>query len=416
MVLNRAGPPVVAAESTASSALVSFFPIILMGVLFGLAMDYEVFLVSQMREDYVHTGNAKHAIRTGFIGSARVVTAAAIIMISVFAAFIPDGSATIKPIAIGLAVGVFVDAFLVRMTLVPAVLALLGKNAWWIPRTLDRALPSIDVEGQSLVKHVEQTEWDEANPGVAVRAEQLLLESSEGPVEVDLRVPIGTVWTVEHDDPRWRSALVWTISGWRKPDGGSSASSGAYCPRRAGSCGRRYAWCRRPVATRTSSRSGSTSAASSWRSRGARGRPATRWTGLSTRRRPGWLHGRGRARSQVRLEDRQLGTSERDRATARGPSAAASQQPEMSSSRTPTPGSGPWRCRGSPVSATRSSTPPTRPSCWSASASTSTPSQPGNRSPRSRHRVRSTPRMAPHGRRRTASPPEAVASKGNGHE
>ena len=160
--------------------LVSFFPIILMGVLFGLAMDYEVFLVSQMREDYVHTGHANHAIRTGFIGSARVVTAAAIIMISVFAAFIPDGSATIKPIAIGLAVGVFVDAFLVRMTLVPAVLALLGKKAWWIPRTLDRALPSIDVEGQSLVKHVEQAEWDEANPGVAVRAEQLLLESSEG--------------------------------------------------------------------------------------------------------------------------------------------------------------------------------------------------------------------------------------------
>ena len=81
-------------------------PIIVMGVLFGLAMDYEVFLVSQMREDYVHRHMPRHAIRTGFIGSARVVTAAAIIMISVFAAFVPDGSATIKPIAIGLAVGV----------------------------------------------------------------------------------------------------------------------------------------------------------------------------------------------------------------------------------------------------------------------------------------------------------------------
>ena len=214
--------------------LVSFFPIILMGVLFGLAMDYEVFLVSQMREDYVHTGHANHAIRTGFIGSARVVTAAAIIMISVFAAFIPDGSATIKPIAIGLAVGVFVDAFLVRMTLVPAVLALLGKKAWWIPRTLDRALPSIDVEGQSLVKHVEQAEWDEANPGVAVRAEQLLLESSEGPVETDLRIPVGRVWTVEHDDPRWRSALVWTVAGWRKPDGGRLGVLGCVLPEESG--------------------------------------------------------------------------------------------------------------------------------------------------------------------------------------
>ena len=109
-------------------------PIILMGVLFGLAMDYEVFLVSAIREDYVHGHDAQHAIRTGFISSARVVTAAAIIMISVFAAFIPEGSSTIKPIALGLAVGVFVDAFLVRMTLVPAVLALLGTAAWWMPR------------------------------------------------------------------------------------------------------------------------------------------------------------------------------------------------------------------------------------------------------------------------------------------
>ena len=214
--------------------LVSFMPIILMAVLFGLAMDYEVFLVSQIREDFVHGGDAKHAIRTGFIGAARVVTAAAIIMISVFAAFIPDGSATIKPIAIGLATGVFVDAFLVRMTLVPAVLALLGKKAWWIPRSVDRALPVIDVEGQSLVKHVEQAEWDEAHPGVAVRAERLLLESSEGPVETDLQVPVGTVWTVEHDDPRWRSALVWTIAGWRKPGGGRLGVLGCVLPEESG--------------------------------------------------------------------------------------------------------------------------------------------------------------------------------------
>ena len=155
-------------------------------------------------------------------------------MISVFAAFIPDGSATIKPIAIGLTTGVFVDAFLVRMTLVPAVLALLGRHAWWIPRWLDRALPRIDVEGQSLVKHVEQTEWDEANPGVAVRAEQLVLPSSEGPVEIDLMVPSGVVWTVEHDDPRWRSALVWTVAGWRKPEGGVLGVLGCVLPEESG--------------------------------------------------------------------------------------------------------------------------------------------------------------------------------------
>ncbi len=124
------------------------------------------------------TGDARHAIRTGFICSARVVTAAAIIMISVFAAFIPDGSSTIKPIALGLAVGVFVDAFLVRMTLVPAVSALLGRARLVDPAALDRALPSIDVEGQSLVKHVEQAEWEEGNRAVAVRGRELLLESA----------------------------------------------------------------------------------------------------------------------------------------------------------------------------------------------------------------------------------------------
>ena len=94
--------------------VISFMPIILMGVLFGLAMDYEVFLVSRMREDYVHTGDARASVLSGFTGSARVVTAAAVIMISVFAAFVPHGDSSVQPIAFGLAVGVFVDAFLVQ--------------------------------------------------------------------------------------------------------------------------------------------------------------------------------------------------------------------------------------------------------------------------------------------------------------
>ncbi|WP_019179648.1 MMPL family transporter, partial [Microbacterium yannicii] len=124
---------------TRTGPVISFMPIILMGVLFGLAMDYQVFLVSRMREDYVHARRAaaghatrSHrdiaigAVRSGFSASARVVTAAAIIMFAVFAAFVPEGDSSIKPIALGLAVGIAVDAFLVRMTLVPAVMALLG--------------------------------------------------------------------------------------------------------------------------------------------------------------------------------------------------------------------------------------------------------------------------------------------------
>ena len=113
--------------------VISFLPIILMGVLFGLAMDYEVFLVSRIREHYAHHGDAKAAVEEGFASASTVVVAAATIMLSVFAAFIPEGSATIKPIAFSLAVGMFVDAFVVRLTLVPAVLALLGKRAWHLP-------------------------------------------------------------------------------------------------------------------------------------------------------------------------------------------------------------------------------------------------------------------------------------------
>ena len=134
--------------------VVSFLPIFVMGVLFGLAMDYEMFLVSAMREHYVLTGDPHESVVDGFRASSRVVTAAALIMTSVFVAFIPGGPATIKQIALGLAVGVFVDAFLVRMTLVPAVLVLLGRRAWWLPRWLDRALPVVDVEGAALHRKV----------------------------------------------------------------------------------------------------------------------------------------------------------------------------------------------------------------------------------------------------------------------
>jgi uncharacterized membrane protein YdfJ with MMPL/SSD domain len=135
-----------------SGPIVSFLPILLIGILFGLAMDYEVFLVSRMRESFVRTGRARESVVTGYGHSGRVVTAAAIIMTAVFAAFLLDADPVIKSIGFSLAVGVLADAFIVRMTLVPAVMALLGRRAWWMPRRLGRIVPTIDIEGESLAK------------------------------------------------------------------------------------------------------------------------------------------------------------------------------------------------------------------------------------------------------------------------
>ncbi|WP_351233550.1 MMPL family transporter [Streptomyces sp. NPDC002133] len=132
--------------------IMSMMPIFMVGVVFGLAMDYEVFLVTRMREAYVHGERPGQAIVTGFRHGARVVTAAAVIMIAVFAGFIGSSEQMVKMIGFGLAIAVFFDAFVVRMAIVPAVLALLGHKAWWLPRWLDRVLPSVDVEGEQLRK------------------------------------------------------------------------------------------------------------------------------------------------------------------------------------------------------------------------------------------------------------------------
>jgi RND superfamily putative drug exporter len=134
--------------------LVSFLPILLVGILFGLAMDYEVFLVSRMREDFVHGDTAKQATVNGMGHGARVVTAAALIMTSVFAGFILVDDAVIKSMGFALAIGVVIDAFIVRMTIVPAVMSLLGRAAWWLPRWLSKALPNVDIEGQRLRAHL----------------------------------------------------------------------------------------------------------------------------------------------------------------------------------------------------------------------------------------------------------------------
>ncbi|MFJ9347831.1 MMPL family transporter [Streptomyces sp. NPDC101237] len=130
--------------------VMSMMPIFMVGVVFGLAMDYEVFLVTRMREAYVHGEKPSQAVVTGFKHGARVVTAAAVIMMAVFSGFIGSSESMIKMIGFGLAIAVFFDAFIVRMAIVPAVLALLGKRAWWLPRWLDRLLPNVDVEGEGL--------------------------------------------------------------------------------------------------------------------------------------------------------------------------------------------------------------------------------------------------------------------------
>ncbi|MFF7360602.1 MMPL family transporter [Streptomyces sp. NPDC008125] len=132
--------------------IMSLMPILLVGIVFGLAMDYQVFLVTRMREAYVHGADPRTAIETGFHHSAKVVTAAALIMISVFAGFIGSHEAIIKALGFALAVAVALDAFVVRMTIVPAVLTLLGKHAWTLPRWVDRILPEVDIEGEKLAR------------------------------------------------------------------------------------------------------------------------------------------------------------------------------------------------------------------------------------------------------------------------
>lgn len=134
--------------------ILSFLPTMLIGILFGLAMDYQLFLASGMREAYIHGKSPTDAINYGLRLSRSVVTAAAIIMVSVFGGFIFSHTTMIRPVGFGLAVGVLLDAFVVRLVLVPAALKLLGSAAWWLPKWLDRILPDVDVEGAKLERSV----------------------------------------------------------------------------------------------------------------------------------------------------------------------------------------------------------------------------------------------------------------------
>ncbi|WP_415948804.1 MMPL family transporter [Streptomyces sp. KLOTTS4A1] len=144
--------------------IMSMMPIFMIGVVFGLAMDYEVFLVTRMREAYVHGASPAEAIATGFTLGGRVVSAAAIIMISVFSGFILETNDMVKMMGFGLAIAVLFDAFVVRMAIVPAVLALLGHKAWWLPGWLNRILPNVDVEGEKLHKQLGDTKVPAQEP------------------------------------------------------------------------------------------------------------------------------------------------------------------------------------------------------------------------------------------------------------
>ncbi|REJ04922.1 MMPL family transporter [Microbacterium bovistercoris] len=227
--------------------IISFMPIVLMGVLFGLAMDYQVFLVSRMREDYVHDPARKdpatrrdaaiRAVRTGFTGSAKVVTAAALIMFAVFVAFVPEGDSSLKPIALGLAAGIAIDAFLVRMTLIPALMAILGDRAWRIPPWMERVLPHVDIEGEAVERERDLAGWPGDDSVVAADG---LGVGTPAVADVTLRLAPGGALVATGADARELRALALAVAGRVKPDTGRLRVTGHLLPGRA-------AWVRRNV-------------------------------------------------------------------------------------------------------------------------------------------------------------------------
>jgi len=210
--------------------LISFLPILLMGILFGLAMDYEVFLTSRMREEHVH-GNDRDAVQKGFQHSAKVVVAAAVIMFAVFAFFVPMSDGPIKPIAFSLAVGVAIDAFVVRMTLGPALMALLGRSSWWIPRWLDRRLPITDVEGESLAHQLRLRDWPTVDDPHLVYAEGVsVVDGARVALDgLDLAVAPGEA-VVVRGDMAGRQALLLGLSGRLYFTGGEAKVLGHVLP------------------------------------------------------------------------------------------------------------------------------------------------------------------------------------------
>ncbi len=215
--------------------LISFLPIILMAVLFGLSMDYEVFLMARMKEEYVRSGDPHRAIADGFVGSSRVVTAAAVIMLAVFAAFVPEGDPNIKPIAFALAIGVFVDAFLIRMLFAPAVLELFGQRAWTLPGWLDRVLPHVDVEGEGLHRRVALQAWPRTASTAAITAAAVTTEGPDGPVlnDVSVEVEAGDWLVIHGPSGAGKTALLLTFAGRMAFDTGRLRVNGRLLPQEA---------------------------------------------------------------------------------------------------------------------------------------------------------------------------------------
>jgi RND superfamily putative drug exporter len=141
--------------------IVSFVPLMMFAILFGLSMDYEVFLMSHVREEYEKTHDPHEGVVDGLATTGRVITSAALIMVSVFCAFILSGDPNIKQFGVGMAAAVAVDATIIRCLLVPAIMSLLRRSAWWMPRWLDRATPKLSIEGE---------EWFAERDAAAARA------------------------------------------------------------------------------------------------------------------------------------------------------------------------------------------------------------------------------------------------------
>jgi putative drug exporter of the RND superfamily len=131
-----------------ATPIVSYVPLFMFAILFGLSMDYEVFLLSQIQDHFKEEGDATKSVIDGLATTGRVITSAALIMVSVFTSFILSGDPTVKEFGVGLAVAVAIDATIVRCLLVPAVMVKLGARAWWLPRPIDRAMPHFSIEGE----------------------------------------------------------------------------------------------------------------------------------------------------------------------------------------------------------------------------------------------------------------------------
>lgn len=220
--------------------IIAFLPIILLAIVFGLAMDYEVFLVSGMREAYVRGAKARAAIEDGFANAARVVTAAALIMFFVFVAFVPEGAGVIKVIALGLAAGIAFDAFLVRMTLVPALMTLFGERAWTLPKWLDRILPDLDIEGEALREYRTRAAWAKEHHAAIALEDLRVGDGRFTPITCD--VAVGGILTVRGDLTA-RRLVAATLAGRIDPAEGRAQILGRTVPGDGGSLVSKVALC-----------------------------------------------------------------------------------------------------------------------------------------------------------------------------